>query len=673
MAESLGSATLTLGANPAPLMGSLAAAKAKTVGMMRGSGAASAAAFAAGILAAGATVGFGLYKIAKTYDEAYNIIKVQTGATGEQLEKLKGSFKEVYGRTASDAKTVATALSEVRKRTGLLGEPLEELTLQFVRLSGITGTDAKQNIRAVTRAFGDWGVATKDQGRVLDGFFGLSQKTGIEVADLAEKLAQFGSPLRALGFSLDQSAAMFALFEKAGVNVSTMMPGLRMALKNMAKPSDDLAKKFKQLGVDTKDPQKALATVMDQIKKIPSTTDAAAFAMDVFGARAGTDMAQAIREGKFEVSDLVKVMKNSKGAVEEAVPATFEGRLKMLGHVLTNLLEPAATKLLGVLIDVAGKLVDWGRKLDGLPQPIKDLVGKIVLFGGGLAILAVAIGKAKTAFMALRAAMLMNPYVLIIASTVALSILIVKHWDKIKEFLSGTWKKIKTGLNTAWGAIRDLFKKHWKLILLVPLGPLGILAATIAGNWDRIKKLTGKAWEKIRTLIEVPIKAAAGVVRSVVGTLQNFVGGVWGKIRSVTGTAWKFIKKGMINPIKSAYSAIVGMISALKTVMQDAFNFISDKVNGIWEKIKSLPSKIPFAGGALSAVGLSAASVASPVAAPSITPSTAAAPVAPSGGVDVQISFADGMGWLREFVDVRIVEAGREAGQVYVAGGGGFA
>lgn len=716
MAESLGSATLTLGANPTPLLGGLAAARAKTVASMRGTGAASAAAFAAGMVALGAAAGVVLYKVGQTYQSAYNKIRTETGATGAKMEGLKDTFRDVFGRTPADAESVATALAEVHKRTGQVGKPLEELTLQFLRLSGATGTDAKTNIAAVTRAFGDWGVATKDQQKKLDGMFALSQKTGISVADLSTKMAQFGTPLRTLGFSFDQAAAMFSLFEKTGVTVTTMMPGLRMALKNIAKPTDELAGKFKTLGVDTKDPQAALGTIMETIKKMPNATDAASFAMEVFGTRAGPDMAGAIREGKFEVSDLVKVMKNSNGAIEEnaAATATLKGRLEILKHRGMNLLEPVAMKLTDALTNLAGKLLDLSEWFQNLPQPIRDTVGKVVMFAGGLAILLAMVAKVRTALLAMNAVLLLNPYVLIAAATVAIAYLVIKHWDKIKAALSAAWDAIKSGLSAAWKAIRGVFAKNWKLLILIPLGPLGILTALIVKNWQRIREftakiwgairdvmrrligaardavmsivqsirerivtawslirsLTGTIWRTIRTLIVTPLGVARDAVSSIASGIRSAISSAWNTIRSVTGTVWGAIKTRMVNPIAAAYSAIVGILSALKTVVLSAWNYVTEKIADLWSKIKGLPSKInPFSAAVSSSAATSA--VSSPaITAAGITsdPGAAATLAGPGAPVNVAITFADGMGWLRDFVDVRIQDAESSAARVYLAG-----
>lgn len=587
MTESLGSASLRLEANPAPLTAGLAAAKAKTVTSMRGTSVAAAAAFAAGMVTVGAAVGVGLYKIGKEYQEAYHIIRTETGATGERMEQLKGSFKNVFGSTPASAKDTATALALVHKRTDQVGEPLEDLTLNFLRLAGATGEDVKGAIESTTRAFNDWGVEQKDQNKTLDGFFALSQKTGISVSDLADKLVQFGSPLRALGFDVNEGAAMFAAFEKAGVNVSTMMPGLRMALKNIAKPTGDLAKKFKDLGVDTKDPQAALAKIMDTIKGMKNPTDAASFAMDVFGARAGTDMAQAIREGKFEVSELVEVMKNSEGAIKDnaIANATLEGRLKILRHRVTNLIEPLATKLVGALTDVAGWLLDMSEKFQELPAPMRKTIGIVAMVAGGLVALAFALAKVKLAFSAMTALMAGNPYVLLIAATVGLVYLIVTNWDKIKNAISDAWKAIKKGAVEGWKKVRDFLKKNWQWIIIIFGGPLGILVGLIAGKWKDILKVTKGAWGKIRDAIKKAFKGATGFVEEKTGGLRGFLGDRWGNIKDGASGGWGKIKTAITTPFGGAMSFVRKRTKDLQGFLADRWGNIKDATKWSWDRI----------------------------------------------------------------------------------------
>ena len=76
--------------------------------------------------------------------------------------------------------------------------------------------------------------------------------------------------------------------------IETRHKPVRMALKNFAK--------------DGRDPAKALLETIDAIKKAKSTAEANTLAFQVFGVRAGPDLAAAIREGRFELDAFIRAM-----------------------------------------------------------------------------------------------------------------------------------------------------------------------------------------------------------------------------------------------------------------------------------------------------------------------------------------------------------------------------
>jgi TP901 family phage tail tape measure protein len=211
-----------------------------------------AAAAGTGIAAFGVLAGIAgkqLYDLGKQFDEAYDTIRVRTGATGKELEKLKRDFRAVATTVPDDFKTVGEAIGGLNQRLGASGKPLRQLSTQMLNLSRLTGTDLDSNIKSVSKAFVDFEVPVKRQRRSLDGLFRLYQKSGASVDELASSVQRFGSPLRTLGFSFEEAAAMFANFERAGVNTQTMVPGLKLAIGNLVKPTDQFANTMRQLGV----------------------------------------------------------------------------------------------------------------------------------------------------------------------------------------------------------------------------------------------------------------------------------------------------------------------------------------------------------------------------------------------------------------------------------------
>jgi phage-related minor tail protein len=150
------------------------------------------AGLAAGVGAA--AVGKGLFDLGKSFDAQFDKIRVGTGKTGAALGDLQGQFKNVLKTTPASFDEVGDAITGVNQRLGLTGKPLANLARQFTQLSRITKTDIGENISSVAKSFRDWQVATEDQSKTLDGFFRISQKSGVPVSQLATLVQKFGSP-----------------------------------------------------------------------------------------------------------------------------------------------------------------------------------------------------------------------------------------------------------------------------------------------------------------------------------------------------------------------------------------------------------------------------------------------------------------------------------------------
>lgn len=272
------------------------------------------------------------FKLGESFDKAYDKIRIGTGATGDRLAGLRRDFKAVAASGPADFDTVSTAITSLNQRLGITGKPLQDLSKGVVRLSRLTKTDLGTNIESVTRVFGDWGVAVGDQSGKLDTLFRASQATGTSVDRISSLMVKFGSPLRQLGFTFDQTAALAGKFEKEGVNTELVMGSMRIALGRMAREGEPA--------------KETLARVTDQIKNAGSVSEANALALELFGARAGPDMAAAIREGRFELGSLYDQVSNGTETLEKAGKDTssWSGKLQTLKNKVLVGLEPIAIR-----------------------------------------------------------------------------------------------------------------------------------------------------------------------------------------------------------------------------------------------------------------------------------------------------------------------------------------
>lgn len=323
----------------------------KLGGLIKGVG---VAGLAFGALAIGAVVG--LAKIGEEFDKSYDKIRIGTGKTGDVLKGLEGSFRKVATSVAGVTfDQAADAVTILNQRLGVTGPTLDTLAKQFLQLSKITGTDLKIDVDNITRAFGDWGIAVADQAKAIDKFYRATQVSGIGLGMLTEQVVEFGAPLRNLGFTFDQAVAIFSLWNKTGVNTTTVMGGLKQAVGNFAKQG--------------KDAPKALQETIATIQKMGNGADATALAVKTFGKRAGPDVVDAILGGKFAIADYVKTIANGSDTVAKGAKDTerFGDKLKQLKNIIWVQLEPIATRVYDLL----------GKGLSALAPTAKRILGSI--------------------------------------------------------------------------------------------------------------------------------------------------------------------------------------------------------------------------------------------------------------------------------------------------------
>lgn len=252
---------------------------------------------------------------ANKFQAAFAQIQRSTGATGEKLDGLEASFTNIYKKTAAGSEQVAAALSVLSARTGATGKDLEDLTLKTLKLAKTQNEDVAQIVPLVTRVFGDWSKATNQQGAAMDYLRIVSQQTGTQVGRIAEQVVSAGAPLRALGYSFEQAAALIGKFEKEGVNTELVLGGMKGALQKFAKDGvTDTAAAWRTFIAGVRD---GSVTFQDVMKEV--------------GAKRGVDLFRAITEGRFEIDKMVE--SSQKLAAEGGAGIeTYKTKLIKLQH-----------------------------------------------------------------------------------------------------------------------------------------------------------------------------------------------------------------------------------------------------------------------------------------------------------------------------------------------------
>lgn len=532
-------------------------------------------------VAALAAAGVSLSKIGTSLDDQVDKIRVGTGATGDALTALTQSFETVAKSVPSSFDDTSTAIADINTRLGLTGPPLEALSGQFLNLSRITKTDLAQNIDQATRVFGDWGVAVSAQGDVLDSLYRAAQASGVGLSDLQGTLVQFGAPLRNLGFDLDESTALMALWNKTGVNTETVMAGLKAGIGKVAKAGEDVPTTFRR--------------VVDEIQNAGSASEATGLAIELFGQRSGPDLADAIRGGKFELDAMLDSITNGSDTISQAAEDTADWRQQwqLIKNKVMLKLAPLAMRMFNAIGDGMTWVTENSHRFtDAFQRGRPIIIGVLTAVAAGFAAWAVSATAATVATIAALA-----PVIAIGAAIAAVAAGLVWAYENIDWFRDGVNAVKDWMVNDLWPAV----KKTWTAISETistaitkareVIERVALALSLFWAEWgDEITAVAQRVWDAIAAHIGGVISAIQGVIKTVTALISGDWSGAWEGIKQIVSGIW------------SAIGSIVGLaLDGLKALVRAALSAVKSTVSGAMDSVKSsIKSRIDAIGEAWS-------------------------------------------------------------------------
>lgn len=524
------------------------------------------------------------------FDQADATIRKSTGATGEAFEALRKDLRATARQTEQSIGSVAGVIGELNTRLGATGDELQDLTLLTLNFAKVTDQDAVPAAAMLGKLMNALELDISETESLMDKLTFASQQSGISVATLGQLILDAGPSFEELGFNLDRSIALFSSFERAGANPREVVSSLNLVLNKMAKDGATNA-------------EEAFNMLIESIKDAPSILEATSIAAEAFGSRVGAKVAEDIRAGRFEVDAFAEAVANSGGTMQATADDvfTFRDQLNLMKNNLIVLLEP---------------LGSMAPMLLAITTAIPGLIA--------------AVNGARIAFAFFNAVLIANPIgliILAIAALVAAGILLWKNWDTVKEKAGQLWEWLKNGFKAMTDAV------------------LGAITGLLNGIRDAFMRI---------------VTAIGGAIDSIDARFAPFLFllGPLGALAAV----WKF-RDEIIGAFNMVKDRVGGVIDWIKARWQELMGII-DSVKGA---LASIPSPGSILGGAAD-VGRgilgripgfdTGGTVPGPVGSPQLIMAHGGETVLPThrGPVqpNVNITFAEGMGWLRNFVRVEM-------------------
>ncbi|MGE9751357.1 tail tape measure protein [Bacillus inaquosorum] len=227
-------------------------------------------------------------------------------------------------------------------------------------------------------------------------------------------------------------------------------------------------------------------------------------------------------------------------------------------------------------------------------------ITQMIAFGKRLVILA-AQAAANAARMAASWVIAMGPIGWITAAVVALVVLIIANWDKIKAYTVKVWSAVSKWLSSAWTGIKNAASKVWSALVTLLKANFELQKKVIMTVWNAVKSFASKVWNGIKnsvTKVWNGLKSAASaaflymknqIANRILATREKILS-TWNAIKSKVSSIWNALKSAASAAFLYMKNQIANRILATREKILSTWNAIKSKVQSIWNGIKSAAS-----------------------------------------------------------------------------------
>lgn len=474
-----------------------------------------------------AAIGTSLLAIGKIGSDMYaeveggmmNVITA-TGATGDAAKELQDVYENVASNVVGSFEDIGSAVGEVNTRFGVSGDELQGLSEQYMKFAKVNGTDVVNSIDQTQKALTAFGLDAEAAPAMLDAMTRAGQQTGVSMETLQNGLVQNAAAFQELGMDVNSSIGFMSQLEMSGANSTTVMSGLRKAMKNAAADGVPL--------------DEALAQLQDTIQNGDESMDGLTAAYELFG-KSGDQVYAAVKNGSLDFNSLTESMEGADGALDEVYQNTLTNSEKMdlamqnIKLAGADLFAPIAESVSTVLTDTVIPIVqDAGTKI--------------------------------SEFMTNVGAWYDENIAPVVEDVSAVVLPIVR--DVVD--------KVEDGIGTIGGVIKDVMPEVQAIIQRV----WPVVSSIISTAVNVIKTVVPPVFNTVRSIISTVMNAVLGIIRTVwpvisrtvstaVGTIKTVVSSISAIVGRVRST-FNSIKSAMTSPIESAKSTISGIVNKIK-------------------------------------------------------------------------------------------------------------
>lgn len=401
-------------------------------------------------------------KVSAEFEQSMANAASVSGATGEELERMKEIAREMGAKTVFSASQAADAMYYMAS-AGYKVEQMGNAIQPILDLAAATQSDLAFTTDTVVASLNQFQLDSSEAERVTNVFaaaIGASQAT---LDKLGNSMHYVGPVANGLGWSIEETAGALSVLYNAGFDGSMAGTSLRQSLTALMNPSAQAKKIFDELGISLEDLNPTTNSMADIVNRLKNAGISTAQAMEVFGARAGPGMMALIAQGGDAIADMTTKITDTQSAsvMAEKQLDTLQGRAKILKSQVEELALQIGDMLIPALSKLVGKYISpLAERLGKLNAATKETVAKTAMFAASIGPLCLVISKVVGVVATLAKIIPKLTAGISPASSafLLLAVIIGKMIIEDEEFRNGILKLLKALSSLATNAVKPLYE-----------------------------------------------------------------------------------------------------------------------------------------------------------------------------------------------------------------------
>ncbi|SSS87925.1 Phage-related minor tail protein [Acinetobacter baumannii] len=547
-----------------------------------------------------AGLGIAAVNTAKDFEAQMSKVAAISGATAEEVIKLKDAALELGASTSKSASEVAAG----QESLAAMGFTVEEILGAMpgvISAAEASGSDMAQTADVMASSLSIFGLEASEASRVADILAQTANQSAADLTDMQYALKYAGPPAAALGVSMEELSSAIGIMTNAGMQGEQAGTTLRAALLGLLDPSEENSKLMESMGIAITDAEGNFVGISNLITNLSESmegqteTQKAATLASLVGTEAVSGMLSLMKAGPDEIDKMTKSLENSGGASADAAAKMkdnlqgaldgLQGAIETAGIQIGTILTPAIKNLTEFTQGLVQKFLDLSptaQKMSVVFAGIVAAIGPLLVAGGlflgllgqmmtSLAPVAASIAKAGGLLKWLRLGLvaITGPVGIAIGVLTLLGtgfLLLYKNSETFRDGVQNLLGKIKELAQNALKAIQPAIQavvKFFKDQLV-----------TLQKFWDENGQVIMDALSNIGKVIQVVFSAIVKVIQFAMPLVLDIIQSVWGNIKGVISGALDVIM-GLVKVFSGLFTGNFGkMWEGIKQVFSGALEFI---------------------------------------------------------------------------------------------------